>query len=96
MSDTGRKEFTQSTLSSPAQKVNFDRELTSYAEAKEELTPDNAKSTQDKIKETFTDTTDRAARGGQSDESKSAPQQAFDKAQRVHDNESHGGASNSM
>ncbi|KAL4892620.1 heat shock protein 9/12-domain-containing protein [Aspergillus ambiguus] len=64
--------------------------------AKEELTPDNAKSTQDKVKETVTDTTDRFARGAQSDEGKSAPQEAWDKVQRTHDNEAHGGASGSI
>ncbi|PKY07359.1 putative chaperone/heat shock protein Hsp12 [Aspergillus campestris IBT 28561] len=64
--------------------------------AKEEITPDSTKSTQDKVKETFTDTTDRVARGGQSDDSKSTGQQAFDKTQRAHDNESHGGATNSI
>lgn len=68
----------------------------SSAEAKEELTPDSSKSTQDKVKETVTDTSDRVARGFQSDDSKSAPQQAFDKTQRTHDNESHGGATSSM
>lgn len=66
------------------------------AEAKEEITPDSTKSTQDKIKETFTDTTDRLARGTQSDQSKSTTQEAFDKTQRSHDNTAHGGASQSM
>lgn len=65
-------------------------------EAKEEITPDSAKSTQDKVKETFTDTTDRAARGTQPDEQKSGAQEAFDKGQRVHDNKDHGGATESM
>ncbi|PWY88466.1 hypothetical protein BO70DRAFT_427238 [Aspergillus heteromorphus CBS 117.55] len=64
--------------------------------AKEEITPDSAKSTQDKVKETFTDTTDRVARGLQSDDSKSAPQEAFDKTQRSHDEAAHGGASGSI
>ncbi|EAU36546.1 hypothetical protein ATEG_03272 [Aspergillus terreus NIH2624] len=63
--------------------------------AKEELTPDSAKSTQDKVKESFTDTTDRFARGAQSDDSKSAPQEAWDKTQRTHDNKAHGGAAES-
>ncbi|KAB8234058.1 hypothetical protein ETB97_010623 [Aspergillus alliaceus] len=63
--------------------------------AKEELTPDSAKSTQDKVKETFTDTGDRLARGTQPDENKSAPQEAFDKAQRSKDNHN-GGASKSI
>lgn len=35
---------------------------TASTEAKEELTPDSSKSTQEKLKETFTDTTDKAAR----------------------------------
>ncbi|CEO59916.1 Heat shock protein hsp9 [Penicillium brasilianum] len=64
--------------------------------AKEEITPDSTKSTQDKVKETFTDTTDRVARGFQTDDSKSAPQEAFDKTQRSHDNEAHGGATGSI
>lgn len=70
--------------------------LTVITEAKEEATPDSMKSTQDKVKETFTDTTDRVTRGAQGDDSKSAPQEAFDKTQRAHDNEAHGGATNSM
>ncbi|PYH38739.1 heat shock 9/12 family protein [Aspergillus neoniger CBS 115656] len=64
--------------------------------AKEEFTPDSAKSTQDKVKETVTDTGDRVARGFQSDNSKSGTQEAFDKTQRSHDNTSHGGASGSI
>ncbi|KAJ5898858.1 hypothetical protein N7495_003602 [Penicillium taxi] len=64
--------------------------------AKEEITPDSSKSTQDKIKETVTDTSDRIARGVQPDDSKSKPQEAFDKTQRTHDNAAHGGASNSV
>ncbi|KAJ5224411.1 Heat shock protein 9/12 [Penicillium citrinum] len=64
--------------------------------AKEELTPDSTKSTQDKVKETVTDTTDRVARGLQTDDSKGGTQEAFDKAQRASDNHAHGGASNSI
>ncbi|GKZ80783.1 hypothetical protein AnigIFM56816_005010 [Aspergillus niger] len=64
--------------------------------AKEEMTPDSAKSTQDKVKETITDTGDRVARGFQSDDSKSGPQEAFDKTQRSHDNNAHGGATSSI
>ncbi|PYH87621.1 hypothetical protein BO71DRAFT_404510 [Aspergillus ellipticus CBS 707.79] len=64
--------------------------------AKEEITPDSTKSTQDQVKETVTDATDRVTRGFQSDDSKSAPQQAFDKTQRAHDNNAHGGASGSI
>jgi hypothetical protein len=68
----------------------------SSTEAKEEFTPDSSKSTQQKVKETFTDTTDRVARGVQPDDSKSGTQEAFDKTQRSHDNTVHGGSSNSM
>ncbi|KAE8356883.1 heat shock protein 9/12-domain-containing protein [Aspergillus coremiiformis] len=64
--------------------------------AKEGLTPDSAKSTQDKLKETFTDTADRFARGVQPDDSKSGTQEMWDKTQRVHDNEHHGGAAQSI
>ncbi|PYH46830.1 heat shock 9/12 family protein [Aspergillus saccharolyticus JOP 1030-1] len=64
--------------------------------AKEEITPDSTKSTQDKVKETVTDTTDRLARGTQSDNSKSTTQEAFDKTQRSHDNHAHGGSSGSI
>lgn len=70
--------------------------LTRSTEAKEEITPDSTKSTQEKVKETFTDTTDRLARGAQTDDSKSGPQEAFDKTQRAHDNEAHGGATSSV
>lgn len=65
-------------------------------EAKEEITPDSTKSTQDKVKETVTDTSDRFARGLQTDDSKSTGQEAFDKTQRSHDNAAHGGASNNL
>ncbi|KAJ5990111.1 hypothetical protein N7499_010638 [Penicillium canescens] len=64
--------------------------------AKEEITPDSTKSTQDKVKETVTDTSDRVARGFQTDESKGAGQETFDKTQRSHDNNAHGGASGSI
>jgi hypothetical protein len=74
----------------------LDANLLFPTEAKEEITPDSSKSTQDKVKESFTDTTDRVARGFQTDDSKSAPQEAFDKTQRTHDNEAHGGATSSM
>ncbi|CAG8030212.1 unnamed protein product [Penicillium salamii] len=64
--------------------------------AKEELTPDSTKSTQDKIYEAATDTTDRIARGLQTDESKGAGQEVFDKAQRASDNHVHDGATGSI
>ncbi|KAK2757314.1 hypothetical protein FQN54_004828 [Arachnomyces sp. PD_36] len=53
--------------------------------AKEEITPDSTKSTQQKVKETVTDTADRISRGGQPDESKSSGQEAFDRVQRSSD-----------
>lgn len=64
--------------------------------AKEEITPDSSKSTQQKVKETFTDTGDRIARGVQPDDDKSAGQSTFDKAQRTKDNEHNGGATGSI
>lgn len=65
-------------------------------EAKEEMTPDSAKSTQDKVQESFTDTKDRVVRGVQPDENKSATQEAYDKGQRMHDDKSHGGGASSV
>ncbi|KAJ5086865.1 Heat shock protein 9/12 [Penicillium alfredii] len=64
--------------------------------AKEEITPDSTKSTQDKVKEAVTDTSDRVTRGFQTDDSKGGAQEAFDKTQRAYDNHAHGGASNSI
>ncbi|CEN59608.1 Putative Chaperone/heat shock protein [Source:UniProtKB/TrEMBL;Acc:O13341] [Aspergillus calidoustus] len=64
--------------------------------AKEEFTPDSTKSTQDKVKEGFTDTTDRVTRGLQPDDQKSTTQQAFDKGQRSHDNNVHGGSTETV
>ncbi|EEH34009.2 hypothetical protein PAAG_05058 [Paracoccidioides lutzii Pb01] len=63
--------------------------------AKEEITPDSSKSTQQKVKEAFTDMGDRIARGVQPDDDKSAGQEAFDKTQRTSDNQ-RGGATESM
>ncbi|KAJ5597604.1 Heat shock protein 9/12 [Penicillium hordei] len=64
--------------------------------AKEEITPDSTKSTQDKAKETVTDYTDRATRGLQTDGSKGVGQEAFDKTQRASDNLGHGGTTSSI
>ncbi|KAI9676935.1 MAG: hypothetical protein M1817_006774 [Caeruleum heppii] len=64
--------------------------------AKEELTPDSSKSTQQKIKEGITDTTDRAARGAQTDDSKSTGQSMFDKGQRSSDRHAHGGTDQTL
>lgn len=94
MADSGRKDFTQSMSPLPLG-LEFPPSNTT-AEATEEITPDSMKSTQDKTKEAATDTTDRVARGLQSDESKSGTQEAFDKGQRAHDNEHHGGATSSV
>ncbi|EEP80612.1 predicted protein [Uncinocarpus reesii 1704] len=63
--------------------------------AKEEMTPDSTKSTQEKVKETITDTKDRVARGMQPDDNKGGIQESFDKSQRAHDN-SQGGATSTM
>lgn len=65
-------------------------------EAKEEITPDSTKSTQEKVKETFTDTTDRLSRGTQPDESKSTGQEAFDRTQRASDRSKDGGTPETM
>lgn len=62
----------------------------------EDMTPDSSKSTQQKVKESVTDTADRIARGAQSDDSKSTGQAAFDKGQRANDREVHGGTPQSM
>lgn len=60
------------------------------------MTPDSAKSTQDKVQESFTDTKDRVVRGVQPDENKSTTQEAYDKGQRMHDDKSHGGGAHSV
>ncbi|KAL4766092.1 heat shock 9/12 family protein [Aspergillus foveolatus] len=64
--------------------------------AKEEITPDASKSTQERVKETVTDTTDRISRGVQPEDQKSTTQQAFDKSQRVSDREGHGSTPQSI
>ncbi|KAI9748162.1 MAG: hypothetical protein M1835_001876 [Candelina submexicana] len=64
--------------------------------AKEEITPDSSKSTQQKIKEGVTDTVDRGVRGGQPDSEKSTSQKVFDKGQRSSDEHVHGGTENSI
>ncbi|KAI9822303.1 MAG: hypothetical protein M1827_000021 [Pycnora praestabilis] len=64
--------------------------------AKESMTPDSTKSTQEKIKEGFTDTTDRVSRGVQPDDTKSDGQKIFDKGQRSHDAHAHGGSADTM
>ncbi|KAK2738565.1 hypothetical protein FQN57_006988 [Myotisia sp. PD_48] len=61
----------------------------------EEITPDSSKSTQQKVKEAVTDTSDRVSRGLQPDSSKGAGQETFDKTQRMHDNNT-GGATESI
>ncbi|KAL4944819.1 hypothetical protein BDV06DRAFT_186191 [Aspergillus oleicola] len=64
--------------------------------AKEEITPDSTKSTQDKVKEAVTDTGDRVSRGLQPDDQKSTGQEAYDKAQRSKDNNKDGGAAQTI
>jgi len=64
--------------------------------AKEEITPNSTKSTQEKLKEGFTDTTDRFARGAQTDQSKSTTQETFDKTQRSSDEHVHGGTGHTI
>jgi len=59
-------------------------------QAKEKITPDSTKSTQEKAKESLTGTTDRIARGVQGDESKSTGQEIHDKAQRTTDRQEGG------
>ncbi|KAF2261007.1 putative chaperone/heat shock protein Hsp12 [Lojkania enalia] len=63
---------------------------------KEEITPDSSKSTQQKMKETVTDTGDKMARGIQPDDQKSAGQEFADKASRSHDREVHGSSGGSV
>ncbi|PGH26591.1 hypothetical protein AJ80_01720 [Polytolypa hystricis UAMH7299] len=58
--------------------------------AQEQFTPESAKSTQQKAKETVTDTADRVTRGTQPDSQKSAGQGTVDKAQRASDNQQGG------
>ncbi|KZF21841.1 putative chaperone/heat shock protein Hsp12 [Xylona heveae TC161] len=62
----------------------------------EKITPDSSKSTQQKVKETVTDTGDKLARGTQSDESKSTTQEVSDKFGRSKDEHVHGGSSQSI
>jgi len=64
--------------------------------AQEKMTPDSSKSTQQKMKEGVTDTTDRIARGVIPDSEKSTEQKAFDKTQRSSDEVVHGGTHQSI
>lgn len=64
--------------------------------AKEHMTPDSSKSTQQKVKETVTDTGDKFARGAQPDHDKSLGQEATDKVSRSHDREVHGSSGGSV
>ncbi|CUS07676.1 unnamed protein product [Tuber aestivum] len=56
-------------------------------QAKEEAMPDSSKSTMDRVKESITNTTDRAAAGLQSDHHKGNAQEAFDKTRREKDHQ---------
>ncbi|OCK99390.1 putative chaperone/heat shock protein Hsp12 [Cenococcum geophilum 1.58] len=62
----------------------------------EEMTPDSSKSTQQKLKETFTSTGDKIARGIQPDGQKSTTQDASDKFGRSKDEHVHGGSGESI
>ncbi|KAF2444519.1 putative chaperone/heat shock protein Hsp12 [Karstenula rhodostoma CBS 690.94] len=62
----------------------------------ESITPDSTKSTQQKIKETVTDSGDKFARGAQPDHEKSLGQEASDKAGRSHDRTAHGSSGGSI
>ncbi|KAK8218005.1 putative chaperone/heat shock protein Hsp12 [Phyllosticta capitalensis] len=64
--------------------------------AKEEMTPDSTKSTQQKVKESVTDAGDKIARGFQTDDSKSTSQEASDKLGRSKDEHVHGGTGESI
>ncbi|KAK8156546.1 putative chaperone/heat shock protein Hsp12 [Phyllosticta citrichinensis] len=64
--------------------------------AEEKITPDSTKSTQQKVKESVTDTGDKVARGFQPDDNKSTGQEATDKLGRSKDEHVHGGASESI
>lgn len=63
---------------------------------KEHLTPDSSKSTQQKVKESVTDTSDKFARGIQPDDSKSTAQETSDKFGRSKDEHVHGGTGDSI
>jgi len=60
------------------------------------MQPDSTKSTQDKVKETFTDTGDKLARGVQPDSEKSTGQEMTDKMGRSKDREVHGSSGGSI
>ncbi|KAL1956182.1 hypothetical protein VTO42DRAFT_7529 [Malbranchea cinnamomea] len=65
-------------------------------QAKETMTPESTKSTQQKMKETMSDTADRLTRGVQPDEHKGGTQETFDKAQRSSDENVHGGSAETI
>lgn len=62
----------------------------------EGMVPDSSKSTQQKMKETVTDTGDKIARGVQPDDQKSAGQNLTDKMGRSKDREVHGSSGGSI
>ncbi|KAF2641598.1 hypothetical protein P280DRAFT_469193 [Massarina eburnea CBS 473.64] len=67
-----------------------------HTKVKEGIVPDSTKSTQTKVKESFTDTGDKFARGAQPDSSKSHGQEFTDKVGRSHDREVHGSGPESV
>jgi hypothetical protein len=64
--------------------------------AQEKVTPESQKSTMDKMKETFTDATDRLTGSAQGDKQKSYSQQAYDSARGETDNQTHGSSTETM
>ncbi|RHZ62499.1 hypothetical protein CDV55_103720 [Aspergillus turcosus] len=64
--------------------------------AQEKMTPDSQKSTMDKMKETFTDATDRVSGGAQGDNQKSYTQQAYDSMRGQKDDQAHGSSTQTM
>ncbi|KAF2433800.1 putative chaperone/heat shock protein Hsp12 [Tothia fuscella] len=64
--------------------------------AKEHMTPDSSKSTQTKIKESVTGTSDKVARGIVPDSEKSTGQSFTDKVGRSKDEHVHGGTHESI
>ncbi|KAF1956850.1 hypothetical protein CC80DRAFT_412469 [Byssothecium circinans] len=67
-----------------------------HDKVKEGIVPDSTKSTQTKVKESFTDAGDKLARGTQPDSSKSHGQEFTDKVGRSHDRNVHGSGPESV
>ncbi|KAF2737952.1 putative chaperone/heat shock protein Hsp12 [Polyplosphaeria fusca] len=67
-----------------------------HTKAKEGMTPDSTKSTQQKLTETVTDAGDTVARGLQPDSDKGVGQETSDKLGRSKDREVHGSSGGSI